>query len=116
MWVDVTPSKSLESWYHFVIRARLNGAVSVSSRGTGLLHNLLLGPQWVEPATLAKASLVKVVLLRLSLHWAVTVYYLDFKAPTRKFYLWVTAKLLSPSGYKKRGTTLPFLLMSLCIV
>lgn len=48
------------------------------------MHNLLLGPQWVEPATLAKASLVKVVLLRLCLHWAVTVYYLDFKAPTKK--------------------------------
>ena len=48
------------------------------------MHSQLPGPQWVEPATLTKASSVKVVLLRLCLHWAVTVYYLDFKAPTKK--------------------------------
>ena len=37
-----------------------------------------------ESATPAWASLVKVDLLRLGLHWDVTVYYLDSKAPTKK--------------------------------
>lgn len=34
-WVDVSPSKSLERWYHLVVGARLNGAVSEFTGGQG---------------------------------------------------------------------------------
>ena len=107
-WVDVSPSKSLERWYHLVVGARLNGAVSEFTGGQGYCtvngqdHSGLNLPLWQRPVLWKWSSSDFVSSgLSQSTTWI-------SRLPQRKFYLWMTAKLLSLSRYKKRGTTLLF--------